>query len=266
MAEDASNPEGRITSERRGRTLLIGIDRPHKLNGFTPKMLGELGQAYTTLEDDDEVWCGLLHAHGPHTTAGLDLPKVAPLMAEGVDLYGPDSVHPMDLHGRRRTKPMLAAVKGITYTIGIELMLACDVVVAADDCRFSQLEVKRNIMAAGGATIRMVERAGWGNAMHVLLTGCEFDAETALRYGFVQEVVPAGTELDRAIEIAEEICAQGPLAVRATIENARTFVEQGFDAAVAAFGPTNRGLLKTEDAKEGVQSFVEKRPARFTGR
>ena len=88
-------------------------------------------------------------------------------------------------------------MQGITFTIGIELMLAADVVVAASDCRFSQLEVKRGIMATGGATIRMVERAGWGNAMRYLLTGDEFDVATALRLGFVQEVTAPGDQLNR---------------------------------------------------------------------
>jgi enoyl-CoA hydratase len=265
MAEDPDNPEGRIVTEKDGHLMMITIDRPHKLNGFTPKMMAELDAAYADLEDDDEIWCGILAAAGPHTTAGLDLPSLAPKMAAGEPLNDPDGVHPMDLRGRRRTKPMVAAVKGITYTIGIELMLACDIVVAADDCRFSQLEVKRNIMAAGGATIRMVQRAGWGNAMYVLLTGREFDAMNALRYGFVQEVVETGRELDRAIEIAEEICAQGPMAVRATLANSRKYLEEGFAAAVADFEDVNRRLSAMEDAKEGVQSFIEKRPPRFTG-
>ncbi|HZD25018.1 MAG TPA: crotonase/enoyl-CoA hydratase family protein [Alphaproteobacteria bacterium] len=266
MSEDPNNPDGRIVTEVQDHIMLIGIDRPHKLNGFTPKMLRELGDAYTAMETDDEVWCGVLHGIGPHMTAGLDLPKVAPHMAKGERLYGDDNVDPMDLMGRRRTKPMLAAVKGITYTIGIELMLACDIVIAADDCRFSQLEVKRNIMAAGGATIRMVQRAGWGNAMNVLLTGREFDAMNALRLGFVQEVVETGRELIRAIDVAREICAQGPLAVRATIANARKSLEEGFAAAVGDFRETNMALLATEDAKEGVQSFIDKRPAQYKGR
>jgi enoyl-CoA hydratase len=104
---------------------------------------------------------------------------------------------------RRRTKPMVVAVKGITFTVGIELMLAADIVVAADDCRFSQLEVKRGIMATGGATLRMAERAGLGNAMLHLLTGDEFGSAEALRLNFVQKVVPAAQVLDEALRIAQ---------------------------------------------------------------
>lgn len=257
--------DGRITSEADGRILRIGIDRPAKLNGFTPKMQAELAAAYTELEHNDDYWCGLLFAHGDHFTAGLDLAKMAPLLEAGEREWSADQVDPLDRYPPRRTKPMVAAVKGITFTIGIELMLAADVVVAADDCRFSQLEVKRGIMAAGGATIRMVERAGWGNAMLYLLTGDEFDAATALRLGFVQQVVPAGQELDRATEIAGRIVEQAPLAVRATLLNARRAVDEGPAAAIAEFDPVNRRLFESNDTKEGVASFVERRKANFTG-
>src|SRR5205085_3244764 len=105
--------------------------------------------------------------------------------------------------------------------------------VAADDCRFSQLEVKRGIMATGGATLRMAERAGLGNALLHLLTGDEFGAAEALRLNFVQKVVPAGSELDEALKIAEAIAAQAPLAVMATRRNALLAAEQGPAAAVA---------------------------------
>jgi enoyl-CoA hydratase/carnithine racemase len=145
-------------------------------------------------------------------------------------------------------------------------MLAADIVVAAHDCRFAQLEVKRGIMATGGATLRMMERAGWGHAMRYLLTGDEFDAATALRLGFVQEVVPAGSQFARALEIAERIAAQAPLAVRATIASSRLAVEQGDAAAIAQFRATQATLANSADAKEGVASFVEKRAARFSGR
>jgi enoyl-CoA hydratase len=261
-------PEGTITTEQRGALLLIGINRPAKYNGFTPRMFHELGAAYSRLDDDDGLRVGVLHAFGPHFTAGLDLPSIAPLMQRGEKAIPLGMVEPTDLGTpgyRRRTKPMVAAVKGITYTLGIELMLAADIVVAADDCRFSQLEVKRGIMATGGATLRMAERAGLGNAMLHLLTGDEFGPAEALRLNFVQRVVPAGQELDEAIRIAEKIAAQAPLAVVATRLNALKAVEQGPIKAMEEFIEVQRRLSNSEDAAEGVRSFVEKRPARFSG-
>jgi enoyl-CoA hydratase/carnithine racemase len=261
--------EGCITCEVRGPLLLVGINRPAKYNGFTPRMFRELGEAYTRLDDDPQLRVGVLHAFGKHFTAGLDLPTIAPFMQRGEKLVKPGDVEPLDLGTpgyRRRTKPMVVAVKGITFTLGIELMLAADVVVAADDCRFSQLEVKRGIMATGGATLRMSQRAGLGNAMLHLLTGDEFDAKEARRLNFVQKVVPAGQELDEALRIAEAIAAQAPLAVVATRLNAVKAVEHGPLEAMAEFIAVQTRLANTDDAREGVKSFVEKRAARFTGR
>lgn len=261
--------EGTITTERRGALLLIGIDRPAKLNGFTPRMYQELAEAYTRLDDDPDLRVGVLHAAGPHFTAGLDLPAMAPLMREGRKAIPEGCVEPTDLGTpgyRRRSKPMVVAVKGITYTLGIELMLAADIVIAADDCRFSQLEVKRGIMATGGATLRMAERAGLGNAMLHLLTGDEFGSEEALRLNFVQKVVPAGEELDEAIRIAEAVAAQAPLAVVATRQSVLKAIEEGPIAAMRDFVPTQTRLANTGDAAEGVRSFVEKRAAAFKGR
>ncbi|MBX3654767.1 MAG: crotonase/enoyl-CoA hydratase family protein [Ramlibacter sp.] len=265
----APPPEGTITTEQRGALLLIGINRPAKRNGFTPRMFRELGEAYSRLDDDPALRVGVLHAFGDHFTAGLDLPSIAPLMQRGEKAITEGCVEPTDLGTpgyRRRTKPMVVAVKGITYTLGIELMLAADVVVAADDCRFSQLEVKRGIMATGGATLRMAERAGLGNALLHLLTGDEFGSAEALRLNFVQKVVPAGRELDEAVAIAEAIAAQAPLAVVATRLNALKAVEQGPLQAMQEFIDVQQRLSNSEDAAEGVRSFAEKRAARFTGR
>ncbi len=262
-------PEGTIVTERRGELLLIGINRPAKRNGFTPRMFRELGEAYTLLDDDPALRVGVLHAFGDHFTAGLDLPTIAPLMRSGEKAVPPGLVEPTDLGTpgyRRRTKPMVVAVKGITYTLGIELMLAADIVVAADDCRFSQLEVKRGIMATGGATLRMAERAGLGNALLHLLTGDEFGADEALRLNFVQKVVPATTVLEEALRIAQAIAEQAPLAVVATRLNALKAVEHGPLAAMDEFVATQQRLSASEDAAEGVRSFIDKRPARFTGR
>lgn len=261
--------EGSIDCEVLEHVLLISINRPAKRNGFTPKMFRELGEAYTRLDDDPALRVGVLHAMGEHFTAGLDLPTIAPLMQRGEKAVPLGLVDPLNLgmEGyRRRTKPMLVAVKGITYTLGIELMLAADIVVAADNCRFSQLEVKRGIMATGGATLRMAERAGLGNALLHLLTGDEFGSAEALRLNFVQKVVPAGRELDEALRLAQVIAAQAPLAVVATRLNALKAVEHGPLVAMHEFIPVQRRLANSIDAAEGVRSFVEKRPARFSGR
>jgi enoyl-CoA hydratase/carnithine racemase len=263
------HPEGSIDLEVRNGVLLIGINRPNKRNGFTPKMYRELGEAYTRLDDDPTLRVGVLHAMGEHFTAGLDLPTIAPLMQRGEKAVPLGLVDPLDLgmEGyRRRIKPMVVAVQGITYTLGIELMLAADIVVAADNCRFSQLEVKRGIMATGGATLRMAERAGMGNALLHLLTGDEFGSAEALRLNFVQRVVPAGEQLNEAIKIAEAIAVQGPLAVVATRQNVLKAVEQGPLVAMHDFISVQKTLSNSDDAKEGVQSFIEKRAARFTGK
>lgn len=269
MDATAFPPEGTITTERQGNLLLIGIGRPAKRNGFTPRMYRELGEAYTLLDDDPALRVGVLFGHGDHFTAGLDLPTIAPFMQRGEKLVVPGQVEPTNLGTpgyRRRTKPMVVAVRGITYTLGIELMLAADIVVAADDCRFSQLEVKRGIMATGGATLRMAERAGLGNALLHLLTGDEFGAAEALRLNFVQKVVPAGTERDEALRIARQIAEQAPLAVVATRLSALKAVEEGPIAAMQEFVDVQQRLSRSEDAAEGVRSFVERRAARFQGR
>ena len=261
--------QGQIDTAVRGHVLLIGINRPAKRNGFTAKMFRELAEAYTRLDDDPALRVGVLHAAGEHFTAGLDLPSVAPLMQRGERAVPDGLVDPNDLgmpRYRRRTKPMVAAVKGITFTVGIELMLAADIVVAASDCRFSQLEVKRGIMATGGATLRMAERSGLGNAMLHLLTGDEFGAAEALRLNYVQKVVGPAQVLREALQIAEQIAAQAPLAVVATRLNVLKVLEEGPMAAMHEFETTQKRLANSDDAAEGLRSFVEKRAARFEGR
>lgn len=258
---DPPPADGRISTRVHGRCLVMTIDRPAKYNGFTPTMLRELAAAYTRLEREPELWCGVLDAEGKHFTAGLELSAF-----DITDpLIDPDHVDPLDLRDPRRSKPVVAAVHGICFTIGIELMLAADIVIAERGVRFGQLEVKRGLMAYGGATVRMVERAGWGNAMRWLLTGEEFDGETALRLGFVQELVDDGQGRARALALAEQIAEQAPLAVRESRRSAMIALEHGRAAAVAEFPEQLQKLAASEDFAEGVQSFRERRAGRYRG-
>jgi enoyl-CoA hydratase/carnithine racemase len=159
----------------------------------------------------------------------------------------------------------VCAVQGICFTIGIELMLATDVRVAARDTRFGQIEVRRGIYPVGGATIRMPREIGWANAMRWLLTGDELTADEALRVGLIQEVVEPGRQLERAVELAERIAAQAPLGVRATLASSRLALDDEAEAAERLL-PDLAPILGSDDAREGLQSFLERRPARFTGR
>lgn len=258
--------EGRITTEAKGNVFLIGLDRPAKYNGFTPAMLDQLAEAYTEYEERDRYRCAVLFAHGDHFTAGLDLPQVAPRFQAGHGIFPPGLIDPVDIRPPRRTKPVVTAVRGYCFTLGIELMLANDIVVAGEETVFSQLEVGRGIMPSCGASMRMVERGGWGNAMRYLLTGDRFDAAEAQRLNFVTEVVPTGKDVTRAIEIARTIAKQAPLAVRATRATSLAWLEHGHDAAAAVLDPEQLRLSQTWDANEGVQSFIERRPPRFRGK
>jgi enoyl-CoA hydratase len=258
--------EPTITTEARGRLLLIGLNRPAKRNAFNVAMLRELSQAFAALERDPERWVGVLFAHGEHFTAGLDLAEVGPAVAAGQSLFPADGMDPLGLAGAERTKPVVCAVQGTCLTIGIELLLACDLCIAAAGTRFAQMEVRRGIMPFGGATLRLPALAGWPRAMRWLLTGDDFDAAEALAMGLVSEVVPDGAVLAAAMALAERVASRAPLAVRATLASARLAREQGREAAVAHLMAQARALFSTEDAQEGMRSFLERREARFVGR
>ncbi len=259
--------DGVVTLERRGHVLLMGLNRPEKRNAFNVELLLELGRAYEMLERDEDLWCGVLFAHGDHFTGGLDLAEVGPALAEGGLRYPDDARDPWRNDGKRWTTPVVAVTQGWCMTLGIELLLAADIRVASADTRFAQLEIQRGIYPFGGATLRLPREAGWGNAMRWLLTGEEYDAHEAHRIGLVQEVTAAGKQLERATEIAERIATRSaPLGVRTTLQSAQRALLDGDAAATARLTPDMVALLQTADGAEGMTSFIERRPAKFSGR
>ncbi len=254
-----------ITIENRGHVRLIGLNRPEKRNAFTFAMLGELARAYTALDEDPSVRCGVLHAHGSMFTAGLDLADVAPRIMAGDSITDGVRVDPWGIYGERCSKPIVVAVHGKCLTLGIELALAADVVVADETATFAQIEVARGIFPFGGATVRMPQASGYQNAMRWLLTGDEFGAEDARRLGLVQDITAPGQALDKAVEIAQRIAAQAPLGVAATLKSAR-LAQNDPEAAKAALYNDVRSLMSTEDAQTAITAFLTKQTPVFQGR
>ena len=254
----------RVLVERRGHLLLIGLNRPHKRNAADLAMLHQLARAYTLLHTDAELRVGVVHAVGEHFTGGLDLADVGPALASGsAELLPPGTIDPWGVATEPVAKPVVFAVQGSCLTLGVELALASDVVVAAAGTRFAQLEVSRGIMAFGGATLRL-PRLGWGDAMRWLLTGDSFGADEALRIGLVQQVVPDGDQLDAAVALAERIAAQAPLAVQATLANARLALTDP-RAAVGRLHPVVAMLARTSDAQRAIAGYLGGQRVDFTG-
>ncbi len=261
-----SSTAGTVSLERRGHVLVIGLDRPAKRNAFDLPLWEALCRAYGELERDPELRVGVLHAHGEHFTGGLDLPQWGQAFSSGKWPLPEGGADPMGLFGARISKPIIVAVQGTCLTIGIELMLACDVRIAAADTRFGQIEVKRGIYPVGGATLRFPREVGWGNAMRWLLTGDEFDAAEALRIGLVQEVVAPGEQLPRALALAEVVAAQAPLGVYATLASSRMALPESEREAAARLLPDLVPIMRSDDVQEGLRAFMQRRPGSFQGK
>ena len=258
----------KVTVEKEGHVLCIGINRPEKRNAFDLETIDALGVAYEKLGKDDDLRCGVVFGHGPHFCAGLDLAEVGPAVMSGGPkaLSGAHAYDPFGVWADPVPKPIVLAVQGIAFTLSIELALASDIVIAADDVRFRQLEIGRGILPFGGANMRAPAQLGWGNAMRFLLTAEEFGAKEAHRIGLVQEVVATGTHVDRAKIIARLIAKQAPMGVQGTLANARIARAHGEKAATEHLVSILPSLMASEDAAEGFASFVERREAVFKGR
>jgi len=253
-----------ITTEARGHLFLIGLNRPEKLNAANLDMLNSLALAYGELERNPDLRVGVVFAHGDHFTAGLDLNSVAGALQATGALPLPDGgIDPWGISTPQVSKPVVMAIQGTCFTLGVELALASDVVVAHHHAQFAQLEVARGIMPFGGATTRFPAAAGWSRAMRWLLTADTFDAHQALQMGVVTELVE-NTPLDHALAIAETIAKQAPLAVQATLRSARAGMTDR-DAEHTALPSRLGALLATRDVQRGMESFMTKKPAEFEG-
>lgn len=253
----------KVTTEKRGNIFLIGLKRPEKMNAADEELLHQLALAYGELEKDKELRVGLVFAYGDHFTAGLDLFDVGPKMANGTLTLVPEGgLDPWGIQTVQVSKPVVMATRGNCFTLGVELALASDIVIAAKDSKFAQLEVSRGILPFGGGTLRLPKVAGHTKAMRYLLTGDSFGAEEALEMGMITEVTEVGEELQRALALAEKIASQAPLAVQATLASARA-IDQESEKKMLFVRLAN--LMKTNDVQRGLQAFATKQPAIFQG-
>jgi enoyl-CoA hydratase/carnithine racemase len=256
-----------IETRQDGYILEIKINRPEKHNALSPEMYRDLALAYGELSRNPGLRVALLYAEGKHFTSGVELDKWAPIFGNGKGFETCEGgIDPFGLAGERHGKPVVVAVQGNCFTWGVEVMLNTEVRVAADDTRFAMLEVKRGIFPCGGATLRLPQQMGWGMAQRYLLTGDIWLADEAWRLGLVQEVTPAGRQVEKAREIAEKIAKAAPLGVQNILKSTRMAWNEGEAEAAKHLFKDLLPVMQSEDAAEGVLSFMERRDAVFKGR
>jgi len=249
-----------VLIERRGHVQVITINRPEARNALDGTAARALAAAADDLDADDALRVGVLTGAGGTFCAGMDLKawmRGDTPMIDGRGFGGITMTPPR--------KPLIAAVEGYALAGGFELMLACDLVVAAAGSRFGVPEVKRALVAGGGAALLLPRRIPFAAAMELLLTGEQITAARAAQLELVNRVVPDGTALDGALTLAELVAANGPLAVAVTKQIARAqadwTVEEGWQRQAELFKP----VFDSADAREGATAFAEKRPPVWRG-
>jgi len=256
--------------EKHGHIVTVTLNRPEARNAFSPEMMARMADAWDLIDGDDEVRVAILTGAGGHFSAGADLK----LMAGGWpnDQWSARFKADPDLHWKgllrhyRLEKPLIAAVEGTAIAGGTEILQATDIRVAAQGARFGVAEARWGLFPLGGSTVRLRRQIPHTVAMEILLTGRQVTAEEALRIGLIGRVVPNGQALTEAHTIAEQIAANGPLAVQAI---KRSVVEtEGLSERDALKKELEIGwpILQTEDAKEGPRAFAEKRKPTFKGK
>ncbi len=249
--------------------LLMEVDRPKKYNAMTREMFHQIAQAYFELDRNPDLRVGLVYAAGPHFTSGLELTDWAEAFSggEGFPIDKKTEIDPFYMmNDTRCSKPVIIAVQGYCYTWGVEFLLNTDIRVAATDTRFGMLEVRRGFFPCGGATLRLPKEIGWGNAQRYLLSGDEWSAEDAYRFGMVQHLTEPGKQFDKALEIARRVASAAPLGVRSILKSCRTAALKGEQAAKDSIFQELEKVMKSEDVQEGIKSFIERRAAVFQGK
>lgn len=265
MSEPADPPV--VTYRVEGRVAIITLDRPEARNAVNTALAHQLEAAVDRLEDDPEVWVGVLTASTTGQTrpvfcAGMDLKQLQSGNAASATARGGFA----GFVRRRRTKPIIAAVDGLATAGGCEIVLACDVVVASRAAAFGLAEVSRNLVAAAGGLFRLPRAVGRSVAMEAILTGEPIDAERAYQLGLVARLVDPGAALEEAVAVADRITRNAPLAVWASREVVAAADDADEDSLWAMSEAAIARMMSTEDLAEGLRAFVEKRPAQWRGR
>ncbi len=253
-----------IATERRGRILIVTIERPEVMNALHPPANAELARVWDGFADDEELWVGILTGAGERAfSAGNDLKYTAKHGSEGMlsqSGFGGLS-HRFDLN-----KPIIAAVGGVALGGGFEMALACDIILASEQAVFGLPEPRVGLAALAGGIHRLPRQIGLKNAMALMLTGRHIGAEEARRLGLVQEVTKPQELMERALSWAQEIMACAPLSVRATKEAALGGLDRPLEEAMGMRFEAFKTLFGSEDFVEGPRAFAEKRKPDWKGR
>jgi enoyl-CoA hydratase len=246
--------------------LLIGIDRIDAQNRIDIPTFSAIGQAYYQFEHDDDLKVAVLHGKGPDFSKGLDQASWGAALRNGPFQTPQNFIDPVATAGPERSKPLVVAVQGHVTRVAHELFLAADLRIASQDAIFNQGEVTAASFPGGGATVRFVREAGWGNAMRYMLTGEDWHTDEAYRMGLVQVVTPSGQQLDRAVDIAKQIASYAPLGVQALLGSARRAFREGERVALLSLQPEFGRLSRSEDRQEYFRALQEKRSPVYVGR
>ena len=248
--------------EKEDKIVTITLNRPESLNSYDWEQTQEFSEAIVKFRDDPDAWAAIITGAGDKAfSAGADLKKLVPAAQETGQ---PEYVHIMT--GLRIYKPFIAAVNGLALGGGLETVLACDIRIAAENARFGVPEVRWSVIPGWGGTQRLPRMIPWAKAAELLFTGTAIDAQEAYRIGLVNLVVPLSELMPTAKEWARRICQNGPLALRAAKESMMEGINMTLDEGLKLEKSLVDKLLMTEDAKEGVKAFNEKRKPVFKGK